>query len=195
VYRARDTKLSRDVALKVLPEAFALDEDRLARFKREARVLASLNHPNIGAIYGFEEGPAEAGPYVRGAGPDVHGAGADLHGAGADVHGGRGDVHGAGAGPYIQRDVGAGFSRPVYALVLELVEGPTLPTASRKVPVTFDAKGPIVDSGKPVALFDLRPDATYTPTPDGHRLLINAPTDDPTASPITVVLNWKPRAQ
>src|SRR4051812_24422072 len=72
VYRARDLKLNRDVAIKVLPAAFALDIDRLARFKREAQMLASLNHPNIGAIYGFEDA---------------------------------GDVH---------------------ALVLELVEGPTL---------------------------------------------------------------------
>src|SRR6186713_2347322 len=55
VYRARDATLNRDVALKVLPPAFILDPDRLARFKREAQVLASLNHPNIGAIYGFEE--------------------------------------------------------------------------------------------------------------------------------------------
>ena len=55
VYRARDTKLNRDVALKVLPESFAADPDRVARFKREAQVLASLNHPNIAAIYGFEE--------------------------------------------------------------------------------------------------------------------------------------------
>src|SRR5262245_56323453 len=55
VYRARDTKLNRDVALKVLPDSFALDVERLARFKREAHVLASLNHPHIGAIYGFEE--------------------------------------------------------------------------------------------------------------------------------------------
>jgi eukaryotic-like serine/threonine-protein kinase len=54
VYRARDAKLSRNVALKVLPELFARDPDRLARFKREAQVLASLNHPNIAAIYGFE---------------------------------------------------------------------------------------------------------------------------------------------
>ena len=50
VYRARDPKLNRDVALKILPEAFALDAERIARFKREAHVLASLNHPNIGAI-------------------------------------------------------------------------------------------------------------------------------------------------
>src|SRR5713101_3507073 len=55
VYRARDTKLNRNVALKVLPELFVLEPDRLARFKREAQVLASLNHPNIAAIYGFEE--------------------------------------------------------------------------------------------------------------------------------------------
>ena len=55
VYRARDTKLGRDVAIKVLPSSFATDPDRLARFEREARLLASLNHPNIGAIYGVEE--------------------------------------------------------------------------------------------------------------------------------------------
>ena len=55
VYQALDTKLDRDVALKVLPEAFTSDPDRLARFEREARVLASLNHPNIAAIHGFEE--------------------------------------------------------------------------------------------------------------------------------------------
>ena len=56
VYRARDTKLNRDVAIKILPPAFANDPDRLARFKREAQVLASLNHPNVGGIYGFEDG-------------------------------------------------------------------------------------------------------------------------------------------
>ncbi len=55
VYRARDTKLKRDVALKVLPEAFANDPERMARFQREAEVLASLNHPNIAQIYGIEE--------------------------------------------------------------------------------------------------------------------------------------------
>jgi eukaryotic-like serine/threonine-protein kinase len=57
VYRARDTKLNRDVAIKVLPDSFALDPDRLARFKREAQVLASLTHPNIAAIFGLDEAP------------------------------------------------------------------------------------------------------------------------------------------
>src|SRR5438132_3992742 len=55
VWRATDTKLNRDVAIKILPEAFAQDADRMARFQREAQVLASLNHPNIAAIYGVEE--------------------------------------------------------------------------------------------------------------------------------------------
>ena len=55
VYRAEDTKLGRDVALKVLPEAFLQDADRLARFRREAKLLASLNHPNIATLHGLEE--------------------------------------------------------------------------------------------------------------------------------------------
>ncbi len=58
VYRAKDTKLNRDVALKILPEAFTTDAEGMARFKREAQVLASLNHPNIAAIYGFEDSGA-----------------------------------------------------------------------------------------------------------------------------------------
>ncbi len=89
VYRARDTKLDRDVALKVLPEAFTQDPDRLARFEREAKVLASLTHPNIAAIYGLEE---------------------------------------------------AGDTR---ALVLELVEGPTLADRLAKVPIPLDEALPI----------------------------------------------------
>ena len=64
VYQARDTTLDRDVALKMLPEAFTSDPDRLVRFEREAKVLASLNHPNIGSIYGLEK----AGGYCQVAG-------------------------------------------------------------------------------------------------------------------------------
>ena len=91
VYRARDTKLDRDVALKVLPEAFTADPDRLARFEREAKVLASLNHPNIGSIYGLEE--AEGGKFR--------------------------------------------------ALVLELVEGPTLADRIKQGPIPIDEALPI----------------------------------------------------
>src|SRR5688500_175271 len=61
VYRARDARLGRDVAIKILPDLFAADADRVARFQREAQVLASLNHPHIAQIYGVEEvGPQRA---------------------------------------------------------------------------------------------------------------------------------------
>ncbi len=64
VYRAADSKLGRQVAIKVLPESYARDPERLARFEREARLLAALNHPNIAAIHGLEE----AGGALPGAG-------------------------------------------------------------------------------------------------------------------------------
>ncbi len=94
VYRARDATLNRDVALKVLPDGFALDPDRLARFKREAQVLASLNHPNIAAIYGFEATTRQAQAVVQ-------------------------------------------------ALVLELVEGPTLADRIAHGPIPVDEALPI----------------------------------------------------
>ena len=89
VWQARDTTLDRDVALKVLPEAFTSDPDRLARFEREAKVLASLNHPNIGSIYGLEE------------------------------------------------------AEGIKALVLELVEGPTLADRIKQGPIPIDEALPI----------------------------------------------------
>ena len=122
VYRARDTKLNRDVALKVLPEIFALDADRLARFKREAQVLASLDHPNIGAIYGFED------------------------------------------------------SEGVQALVLQLVEGPTLADRVAQGPMSIEEALPIARQiaealeaahEKGVIHRDLKP-ANIKVTVDGH---------------------------
>jgi eukaryotic-like serine/threonine-protein kinase len=96
VYRARDSKLGREVALKVLPAAFAADTERMARFRREAQVLASLNHPNIAAVYGLEDGDSrdEKPPAAH---PDPNSS------ARAMV-----------------------FSGTPPALVMELVEGPTL---------------------------------------------------------------------
>src|SRR5207244_11304999 len=65
VWRARDPRLGRDVAIKALPEAFAPDPERLARFERAAKLLASLNHPNIGSIYGLEESEGLRFPGLR----------------------------------------------------------------------------------------------------------------------------------
>src|SRR6202795_3646782 len=65
VYRAHDTKLGRDVAIKVLPEQFAREPERLARFQREAKMLAALNHPNIAAIYGLEQSGSTPYPGVE----------------------------------------------------------------------------------------------------------------------------------
>ena len=65
VYRARDTTLGRDVAIKILPRHFTADPERLARFEREARMLAALNHPNIGAIYGLEDSRRRQGAGAR----------------------------------------------------------------------------------------------------------------------------------
>ena len=62
VYRALDTKLGREVAIKVLPKAFGRDHERLARFEREARMLSALNHPNIAAVHGLEQ--ADGGPFL-----------------------------------------------------------------------------------------------------------------------------------
>jgi serine/threonine-protein kinase len=110
VYRARDTKLIRDVAIKILPDLFAHDSERVARFAREAQTLASLNHPNIAQIYGIlEEAPAEAGTHDS---QTAHDRQADNSGNARNV-----------------TDVGAGFSRRqthLHALVMELVEGDDL---------------------------------------------------------------------
>jgi serine/threonine protein kinase len=89
VYRARDATLNREVAVKVLPESYRVDPDRLARLRHEAQVLASLNHPNIAAIYGFEQ------------------------------------------------------SNGVMALILELVDGPTLADRLEQGPIAVDAALPI----------------------------------------------------
>ena len=100
VWQATDTQLGRDVALEILPDAFAADPDRLARFKREAQILASLNHPNIAAIHGIEE----AEPSTT---------------------------------------EGASSGQEVRALVLELVEGPTLADRIARGPIPLDEALPV----------------------------------------------------
>ena len=146
MYRARDTKLDRDVALKVLPQAFTDDPDRLARFERESKVLASLNHPNIGHIYGLEEAEGQK------------------------------------------------------ALVLELVEGPTLADRIERGPIPVDEALPIAKQiaealeaahEQGVIHRDLKP-ANVKVRPDGTVKVLDfglakavdtAPEGDPSQSP------------
>ena len=110
VYRARDAKLGRDVALKVLPEAFARDAERMARFQREAKVLASLNHSNIASIYGLED------------------------------------------------------SGPTHALVMELVEGPTLADRIKSGPLPVD-EAVLIATSRPSLVSRARYTSPIPPTP------------------------------
>jgi len=119
VYRATDSKLGREVALKVLPTAFAQDAQRMARFQREAQVLASLNHPNIAAIYGLEEtGNAGVGFRSPSSGP-------------------------AEAGPCKTQSTGGTPGSQARALVMELVEGLTLAERIAAGPLSLDDALPI----------------------------------------------------
>ncbi|MDP3716673.1 MAG: protein kinase [Acidobacteriota bacterium] len=128
VYRAKDSKLKREVALKVLPADVANDRERMARFQREAEVLASLNHPHIAQIYGIEEGPAEAGHHIGTGEPGLH--------IGADVASGFSRTTGSDA------DVASGFSRTT-ALVMELVEGEDLAERLKRGAIPIDEALPI----------------------------------------------------
>jgi len=158
VYRARDTRLDRDVAIKLLPEAFAHDHERLARFEREAKTLAALNHPNIAAIYGIEEAAAEAA-------------------------------------------MAPGVGRAMRALILELVEGPTLADRVAHGPIALDEALPIARQiaealeaahEKGVIHRDLKPanvklrtDGTVKVLDFGLAKLAQAPGPGPQASELT----------
>jgi serine/threonine-protein kinase len=159
VYWATDIRLKRDIALKIVPDAFATDPDRIARFQREAELLATLNHPNIPGIYGFEQADG------------------------------------------------------VRALVLELVEGPTLADRVARGPIPLDEALPIakqiaeaLESAHEQGIVhrDLKPanvkvradgmvkvlDFGLAKLSDGQRFLMSTIAEART--PITVVLNWKP---
>ena len=144
VYRAHDTQLGREVAIKVLPVVFAADPDRLARFEREARVLASLNHPHIATIYGVEAGPSDNGV-------------------------------------------------PRRALVMELIEGPTLAERIRRGPLSMaealpvarqiaEALGAAHEQG--IVHRDLKP-ANIKIKPDGTVKVLDFGLAKPVARPAT----------
>ena len=184
VYRARDTHLQRDVALKMLPDVLASDPDRLARFQREAQILASLNHPNIAQIYGLE-------------------------GAGTS----RCIVMELVDGQTLQERLKRGPIPVEQALVIAKQIADAIEAAHEKeiihrdlkpanVKITPEGMVEVLDSGM-ANVFAREPSPGAPPSPgrrgigffgcaDGQRFLMNSVTEEATA-PITVILNWKPK--
>ncbi len=177
VYRARDGKLGRDVAIKVLPDEFAKDEERAKRFQREAKVLASLNHPNIASIYGLEHSNDTHFPYVS-------------------DETGREEI-------YLRPYPGEGGKRSVSP---DGGTEPLWSSSGRElfyrngdkmmaVRVETEAK---LRVGTPEVLFEGRFAITHRPdTPrnydvsrDGQRFLMVQTVDDPAPTQINIVLNW-----
>ncbi|MCH7885444.1 MAG: serine/threonine protein kinase, partial [Planctomycetes bacterium] len=120
VYRAKDTKLDREVAIKVLPNLFSRDPERVARFRREAKVLASLNHPNIAAIYGFESVDSDKSSRAADFSPRET---SEIDGAST---------------PESSRRLKPAAQAGLHYLVMELIEGETLSQRLTKGPVSLD---------------------------------------------------------
>lgn len=171
VYRARDIRLNRDVALKVLPEIFSVDRDRLARFEREAQVLASLSHSNIGAIHGLEEAAARRALVLE-----------------------------LVEGPTLAERIAEGPLPPEEALLMWRGDGRELfyytgPNDGiinmKAVPLTFNGSAVVV--GTPQSLFDGRyvssgPARGLDVSADGKRFLMIRTVDPPPAPPSKLVL-------
>jgi hypothetical protein len=195
VYRARDTTLKRDVALKVLPEAFARDPGRMARFQREAEVLASLNHPNIAHIHGIEE-RALVMELVEGESPKGPLPFEDAWKIVAyhSDESGRDEVYvrpfpaaAGGGGKWMVSQ--AGGRTPLWRgdgkeLFCRSEEGDVM-----AAPVS--ARGMAFQPGTPTALFrSPTGSAGLAVSADGQKFLVTMPEFESRQIPITIVLNW-----
>ena len=166
VYRARDTKLKREVAIKILPDAFANDAERLARFQREAELLATLNHPNIAQIHGIENETGDFEAYV------VSYPKADQ----------RWQVSvGGGVQPRWRAD-----GREIFYLSLD--------GTLMSVPVD-DSSGLTLSRPMPLFRTSLRPNSVsdqYDVTMDGKRFIVVRPVaESGPPPPISAVINWR----
>lgn len=192
VFRAHDSRLDRHVAIKMLPDAFAADPDRVARFKREAQTLAALNHPHIAQIYGVEEVTAADGHRVRALVMEL----VEGETLGARVAGGALPVAEALSRQSSSGSVDGGTSPQWRADGRELFY---VSDSQGMMAVPIRITGPTVDAGQAIELFRMsrpadlrdRDDAVlYRADSDGARFLmaIKAPAAD--RPPIHVILNW-----
>ncbi len=171
VYRATDTRLKRQVAIKILPSSLAADPDRLARFQREAEVLASLNHPNIAHIHGLEEGAGSTALIMELV------EGEDLS---------QRIVRGA---------IPIEEALPIAKQIAEALDAAFYRIGNKMMAVDITSR-PGFAAGSPRLLFEA-PLSTYGDNlmsydvaPDGRFLGIRDITPDPPANQVTVVLNW-----
>ena len=166
VYRARDTQLGRDVALKVLLPEVSDNPDRLARFQREGHVLAALNHPHIAAIYGFEHHDGVSALVIE------LGVPKEMNGSAVDA---KRQISTGGAAEPIWRADGK-------EIVYMTVDGTLM-----SVPV--EASDGVLRTGTPRALFRIDDTATFDLTADGERFLVNRAVSE-SDPPVTVIVNW-----
>jgi hypothetical protein len=182
VYRARDTKLKRVVAIKILPESVANDADRLARFQREAEVLATLNHPNIAAVYGLEDSGGIAAIVME----LVEGESLDAR-LKPRVPSAETDTTG---GARRSSDGARGFSRAPGGLPIDEA------LAIARLMAVAVRLGQTPEFGVPVKLFEAPINATlgqYSVASNGQRFLIVERPDferGATSVPLTVLMNW-----
>ena len=225
VYRATDTNLMRQVAIKVLPASVAADADRLARFQREAQVLAALIHPNIAAFYGLEstarryqsprKSPARSKrrslsgsvvlyPSRKSVRADAGSApNATDRRARTDCR--RGRILALGQWRYRTAGAKRGKREPVCAggiVVAHSVRRYFFSPDLQMMPATVRTSGASLETDKPVPLFRARVPRggaaeekhQYDVSRDG-RFLINEIADAAGSSPITLILNWRPKAK
>jgi len=215
VYKATDINLKRAVAIKVLPTRVADDAERLARFQREAEVLATLNHPNIAQIHGgFDilalpldsDGKPQGEPQaVVQTDFDEHGGQFSPDGkwiAYVSIKSGRFEVY---VQPIAHRARGEiRISTDGGDQVRWRPDGKELFYVARDgrlmaVPVRFGSNGETLEAGTPVPLFQARVrgmptgQTQYAVSSDGQRFLMNTLIEDIVTSPITMILNWKPQ--
>jgi len=178
VYRARDTKLNREVAIKVLPAAFSEDAERLRRFEQEAQAAGALNHPNILVI--FHIGTHDGAPYI---------VSELLEGETLRDRMGGAAVPQRKAIDYVLQIARGLAAAHAKGIVHRDLKPENLFVSGSKLMATSVSSGTEFQAGTPQPLFEIE-GTSYAPSKDGQRFLVRVVTERAPAPPINVVLNW-----